>query len=102
MVVFSVLYPAKAGARFDEAYYQATHVPLMRDVFGPTLKDLQLLKGLPAADGGDAPFVLIANLIFDGPEAMSQGLASPRMPEVMADIANFTDIVPVAQASLLT
>lgn len=100
MVVFSVLYPQKAGARFDEAYYQATHVPLMRDVFGQHLKDLQVLKGLPTADGGAPAFALIANLVFESPEAMAAGLASPRMPEVMADVAKFTDIVPVAQAGL--
>lgn len=99
MIVFSVLYPAKPGARFDEAYYQAPHVPLMREVFGQTLADLQVLRGLPAADGGPAAFVLIANLVFETPEAMAQALTSPRMPEVMADVANFTDIAPVAQAS---
>lgn len=96
MVIFSVLYPAKAGARFDEAYYSATHIPLAKEVFGDALKDVQVIKGLSAPDGGPSPFVLIAHLTFDSPEAMAGALGGPRAAEVTGDVANFTDIVPVA------
>lgn len=99
MVIFSVFYPAKAGAKFDEAYYHATHVPLVKDAFGDALKGVQVLKGLSAPDGGTAPFVLIVNLTFDSPEAMAGALGGQRAAEVMADVANFTDIVPVTQVS---
>jgi len=96
MVIFSVLYPAKAGARFDEAYYHARHIPLAREAFGDALKDVQVIKGLSAPDGGPAPFVLIAHLTFESPEAMARALGGPRSAEVMNDVVNFTDIVPVA------
>jgi len=96
MVIFSVLYPAKAGAKFDEAYYHATHIPLVKDAFGHALKGVQVIKGLSAPDGGPAPFVLIVHLSFDSPEAMAKALGGPRAAEVMGDVVNFTDIVPVA------
>lgn len=99
MVIFSVLYPAKAGAKFDEAYYHATHIPLVKDAFGDALTDVQVLKGLSAPGGGEAPFILIVNLTFASPEAMASALGGPRAAEVMGDVVNFTDIVPVAQVS---
>ena len=100
MVVFSVLYPAKPGAKFDFDYYTATHIPLVIEAFGPTgLKSVDVHQGLSAGDGSAAPFVAIAHLNFDTPEAMRASLTSARGPAVMADIANFTDITPLSLVS---
>ena len=100
MVVFSVLYPAKDGAKFDAAYYDATHIPLVKDAFTATgLTDVQVLKGLSAPGGGPAPFVAIVNLTFRDAEALAASLGGPRAAEVMGDVVNFTDITPVAQVS---
>ncbi len=100
MVVFSVLYPAKADGRFDHGYYNATHIPLVKDAFTASgLKGVEVLKGVSAADGGAAPFVAIANLSFESPEALQASLTGPRAGEVFADIAKFTNIQPVTQVS---
>ena len=100
MVVFSVLYPAQPGSRFDWAYYHATHIPLVKAAFADTgLTSVQVLEGLSAAGGGPAPYVLIVNLTFESPEALQASLTGPRSPEVLADIANFTDITPITQVS---
>ncbi|MGE5566513.1 MAG: EthD family reductase [Parcubacteria group bacterium] len=100
MVVFSVLYPANPGARFDFDYYTATHIPLVQEVFGPGgLRSVDVHQGLSAGDGGAAPFVCIAHLNFDSPEAMQAAFTAARAGEVMADIANFTDITPVSLVS---
>ena len=102
MVIFSVLYPATPGARFDQAYYDAVHIPLVEEAFTPTgLKAVQVLKGLPGPDGGAAPFVMIVNLTFEGPEALMASLGGPRAAEVLGDVARFTDIQPVTQVSAL-
>ncbi len=100
MAVFTVLYPARDGAKFDHAYYDATHIPLVREAFAPTgLTDVQVLKGLSAGDGGPAPFIVIVNLTFRDAAAVQASLGGPRAPEVLADVANFTDIQPVVQVS---
>ncbi len=101
MAVLTVLYPAAEGAKFDHAYYEATHIPLVKDAFTPTgLMGVQVLKGLAGGGGGAAPFVVIVNLIFRDAEALQASMAGPRAPEVMADVAQFTDITPVTQVSL--
>jgi uncharacterized protein (TIGR02118 family) len=101
MVVFSVLYPAKADAKFDHDYYAATHIPLVKECFTATgLTGVTVHRGLAAGDGsGGAAFVAMAHLEFESPEALQASLTGPRAGEVFADVAKFTDIAPVTQVS---
>ena len=100
MVVLSVLYPASDGARFDRTYYDATHIPLVREASQATgLTDVRVLHGLSAGGGGAALYVAMAHLEFASPEALQASLGGARAGEVMADIANFTDIQPITQVS---
>jgi uncharacterized protein (TIGR02118 family) len=100
MVVFSVLYPAKPDGRFDPAYYLDTHIPLVKEAFaGSGLTGVAVQQGLSAGDGGPAPFMAMAHLAFESPEALKASLTGPRAPEVFADIAKFTNIQPITQVS---
>lgn len=100
MAVFTVLYPARDGAKFDHAYYNGTHIPLVKEAFTPSgLTGVQVLTGQAGGGGAAAPFVAIVNLTFRDAAALQASLGGPRAPEVMADVANFTDIQPVAQIS---
>ena len=103
MAIFSVLYPTSKTKTFDHAYYDETHIPLVKEAFGPTgLLGVLVLKGVASGDGGPAPFVAMAHLSFESPEAMQASVTSPRAAEVMADIAKFTKIKPVMQISTRT
>jgi uncharacterized protein (TIGR02118 family) len=100
MVIFSVLYPASEGARFDTGYYDGTHIPLVKAAFAGTgLTGVQVFKGLSAGDGGGAPYVAMAHLTFRDADALQASLAGPRAAEVFADLAKFTDIQPITQVS---
>jgi uncharacterized protein (TIGR02118 family) len=99
-VILSVLYPATEGADFDQGYYDAHHIPLVKEVFGPTgLTGVQVFKGLSAPDGGKPPYVAMAHLQFADAAAMQAAFTGPRAVEVMADVAKFTTIQPVMQVS---
>lgn len=101
MVVFTVLYPATPGAKFDQAYYDDVHIPLVREAFTPTgLTDVQVLKGLPGPDGSPAPFGVIVNITFRDAAALQASLGGPRAAEVLGDVPKFTDIAPVSQVSV--
>lgn len=100
MAVFTVLYPARDGAKFDLDYYEAAHIPLAKAAFADTgLESVQVLKWGGDPGGGPAPYVAIALLTFRDTEALTASLGGPRAAEVMGDVANFTDIQPVAQVS---
>jgi len=100
MIVFSVFYPATNGARFDTAYYNATHIPLVEQAFKSTgLAGVQVFHGLSAGDGGPAPYLAMAHLSFESADALQASLTGPRAAEVFGDIANFTTIQPLTQVS---
>lgn len=101
MAVFTVLYPARDGAKFDHDYYNDHHIPLVKEAFTRTgLNDVQVLTGLSGGGDAPAPFVVIVNLAFRDAESMQTSLSGPRAAEVMADVANFTDIQPIVQISV--
>jgi uncharacterized protein (TIGR02118 family) len=91
-MIVTVLYPNHEGAKFDAAYYSATHAPLAQDIWG--IDDVTLVEGVPGPDGAPPPFALVAHFRFPSPEAFGTAMQSPRMGELMADVANFTDIQP--------
>ncbi len=100
MIVLSVFYPATQGARFDTAYYNTTHLPLVEQAFKSTgLAGMQVLHGLASGDGGPAPYVAMAHLSFESADALQASLTGPRAAEVFGDIANFTTIQPLTQVS---
>jgi len=100
LLVFSVLYPAQPDGRFDWSYYGATHIPMVQDAFARSgLKAVDVQQGLSAGDGGAAPFVAMAHLTFESPEALQASLSGARAAEVFADIAKFTNIQPITQVS---
>lgn len=87
-----VSYPRAGDSRFDRDYYVATHLPLVERAWGPF--------GLSAADAffptsDSAQAVAVAVLTFANDAAIDTALASPETPAVLADVANFTDIVPI-------
>lgn len=101
MIVVSVMYPTTEGGKFDMDYYNATHIPLVKEAFGPTgLTSVQVLQGLSGPDG-KPPYVAIANLAFESPQALQASMGGPRAAEVVGDIANFTDIAPIRQLSTI-
>ena len=87
----NVVYPNKEGARFDVAYYRATHIPLAMKVMKAA--SVMLIEGVPMGTN-PAPYAMIAHFQFASAEALQAGLANPGMAEVRADIAKFTDITP--------
>ncbi len=78
----------------------ATHIPLGPVAFSATgLTGVQVLRGLSAGDGSAAPYVAMAHLMFRDAEALATSMGGANAPGVLADIANFTDITPIAQVS---
>jgi len=91
MIRLSVLYPTTEGATFDHDYYREKHVPLAVKTWG--------LDGADIDKGIDGPYVAAVHFTFDSLDAIGAAMAAEGTGAVMADVANYTDIVPVMQTS---
>lgn len=99
MIKVTVMYPYTEGARFDHAYYRQVHMPLVKARLGSACRYYTVDKGLSGREPGSPPaFVAMCAFICDSVEAYGAALQE-HVAEIRADIANYTDIVPVVQFS---
>ena len=91
MIRLSVFYPTTEGASFDHDYYRSTHVPMALKAWG--LSEAEIDKGI------NGPYVAGVHFRFESEDALNAAFAAPGPGEVMADVANFTNITPVLQTS---
>ena len=99
MIKVSVMYPYKAGARFDHDYYRDKHMPLLKARLGDAVKSYTIDKGLAGgAPGSDPAYVGMCHVFCESVQAW-QAAMGPHAKEIMGDIKNYTDIAPVMQIS---
>jgi uncharacterized protein (TIGR02118 family) len=99
MIKVSVMYPTTTGARFDHDYYRDKHMPLVQRRMGDACQHYSIDRGLAGGTpGAAAPFVAMCHIFSASLEAFQAGFG-PHAQEIMADIANYTDITPVMQIS---
>lgn len=99
MIKVSVMYPNTPGVRFDHGYYRDRHMPLVQRLMGDACRYYTVDKGL-AGGSADAPatYVGMCHIFCDSVESFQAGFG-PHAQEIMADIANYTDLAPVLQIS---
>ena len=97
MIKVSVMYPNTPGARFNHEYYRDKHMPLVKARMGESCKFYTVDKGLAGgAPGAPATYVGMCHIFSDSVEAFQAGFG-PHAKEILADIANYTDLAPVMQ-----
>jgi uncharacterized protein (TIGR02118 family) len=99
MIKVTVMYPYREGARFDHAYYRDRHMPMVKAWLGSACAYYTIEKGLHGRAPGTPPaFVAMCAFYCDSVEGYEAALRDHRA-EVLADFANYTDVVPVMQFS---
>ncbi|NMO04683.1 EthD family reductase [Gordonia sp. TBRC 11910] len=99
MITVSVLYANSDDASFDIDYYVTKHMPMVQAKLGSALLDSQAEQGLASGTPGEKPpYVALCHLHFDSVEAF-QGAFAPHAEEILADVANYTNIEPTFQIS---
>lgn len=95
MILVTVMYPA--GEKFDIDYYLKTHMPLVKDRWGPLgLKSAQALMGMAKPDGSAPDYQMMALLTFGSMEDF-KAAGKAHGKEIFADIPNFTKAQAVVQ-----
>jgi len=99
VIKVSVFYPNGPQAKFDMDYYCQRHIPMVQRLVGAALKDTAVEKGLGGASPGVAPsFLALGHLTFDSVESFQASFAA-HSREIVADVANYTNIQPIIQLS---
>lgn len=96
MIRVAILYPNAEGSTFNMEYYATKHIPLIKKLFGDTMKGAAIDKGIAGAT--PAPFLAVGYLYFDNVAAFSDGMKI-HAAAIRGDIPNYTNIKPVVQIS---
>ena len=97
MIKVSILYPNGPGATFDMPYYLRSHMPMVKQKIGGSLKGLGVDEGLGGgAPGSPPPYLAVGHLFFESLEAFQLAFATHGGP-IVADVPNFTNTQPVLQ-----
>ena len=92
MATLIVSYPTTEGGTFDWDYYLSKHLQLALSAWSEFgLESAENLSPAP----GPQPLHNMAILRFSSQSNIDEALASPKTAEVLADVANFTNIAPV-------
>src|SRR3954451_21067805 len=85
MIRVSVLYPSGDDTTFDHDYYKNTHVPLACSTWNVAG---EIDKGI------SGPNVAAVHFFFETMDQFQAALGAPGTADVMADVANYTNIAP--------
>lgn len=99
MVKVSVFYPNQKGKRFDMNYYCTKHIPLVRQLLGPALKNVAVEEGIVGmTPDSPAAYIALGHLYFESVDDF-QKTFNPHAAQILGDIPNYTDIQPTVQIS---
>jgi uncharacterized protein (TIGR02118 family) len=99
MIRVSVLYPNRTDAKFDMVYYTRKHVPLVLDRCGHDVEPGGIERALPGgAFGLEVPYCAVSHFIFESRAGMERSFGM-HIPELLADVPNFTNLQPIVQIS---
>jgi uncharacterized protein (TIGR02118 family) len=97
MTTIAVMYPKTAEMKFDMAYYHATHMKMVHDLWGNMgLTGARVLAGTPGPDGSAPTYAVITLLEFESMAAFGKAAAA-HGAAIMGDVPNFTNVTPVMQ-----
>lgn len=90
----TVLYPNGPDAKFDFAYYQSHHIPLIMRLYGKGVAKIELRRAVSTNDGSPVPYVAVINIWIGSQKAFDDATAK-HAKELIDDVPNFTNMRPV-------
>lgn len=99
MIKVSAMYPNGAGATFDMHYYLTSHIPMVKQLLGASMKGITVDEGLGAGEPGSPPkFLAVGHLYFDSVDTFQLAFAT-HGAGIIADIPNYTNTQPIIQVN---
>lgn len=92
-------YTGTAKDRFDRDYYCSKHLPQVDDAWKP-YGLVSSRAFFPVVEENQPGTVAICECLFQSDAAVDAAFSSPRTAELVADLANFTDL-PLARSRVV-
>jgi len=93
------MYPNSAEAKFDTEYYKNTHLPMIAQSLGDSLKGLEFNLGMGGKTPSEpAPYIAMAHLTFESLESFQDSFG-PNARKFAADVPNYTNVQAEIQIS---
>lgn len=92
----TVLYPSADDITFDFEYYKNSHMTLIMDLYGKSIRKFELRKGLPGPDDSKPPYVATVSIWIADLDAFAAA-AEKHTQTLIDDVPNFTNGQPVIQ-----
>ena len=97
MIKLTAYYKKKEGSHFNLEYYLNSHIPMIQRVTGGAIKLVTVDEGLSAGEpGSEPPYIYVGQFYFNSMSDLENYLL-PKLPEIMSDVPNYTDLHPVFQ-----
>lgn len=94
MIKYSVMYPNIENGTFDHDYYRDVHLPLIEKRMGDYCLAWSIEKIITSPGESPAPYVAGCHIFCASLEDLEKGMAE-HADELVADVANFSNITPV-------
>lgn len=95
LIKVSIMYPFAEGKKFDMAYYESKHMPMVAGYLGSNLVKYTIEKGLASGlPNTPLPYFAIGTFYV---KSLSdyQSAVGPNRDAIRADFPNYTDVNPV-------
>jgi len=99
LIKISIMYPFAEGKKFDMAYYETKHMPMVAAFLGTNLVKYTIEKGVASGiPNQPLPYMAIGTFYVKSLSEYQKAIG-PHRDAVRADFANYTDVVPVILVS---
>lgn len=99
MIKVSIMYPNSEDGTFNMNYYKENHMPMLAELFGESLKQYSIDKGISGRLPNEpASYIAIGHLYFDTLSEYQEGFKK-HGKIILDDIPNYTNIKPTVQIS---
>ncbi|MDR6803174.1 uncharacterized protein (TIGR02118 family) [Dyadobacter sp. BE34] len=99
LIKICIMYPFAEGKKFDMAYYETKHMPMVAAFLGTNLVKYTIEKGVASGiPNQPLPYMAIGTFYVKSLSEYQKAIA-PHRDTVRADFANYTDVMPVILVS---
>lgn len=92
----TVLYPSGDDIEFDFEYYKNSHLTMIMELYGTSIRDFELRKGLSAPGGSKATYIATVTIHIADLDAFAAN-GEKYTQRLIDDVPNFTNARPVIQ-----